>query len=969
MAKTILISGLFDEEWYGNKYPDALKKSENLIDHFIKSGDQLGYCPNQYFDPDWYRAQAPGARKPGINSLVHYITVGWQRGRDPSTLFSGKLYFEQYPEIEQNKVSPLEHYFKIGRHTDKLAFAKKLEHVKNGSQLIKEMRTIHKSGLFQARWYKQFYTDLWQLNIDPLYHFVTIGQQQNRQPNPIFQTEWYKVYNADSIGNESALVHYIQAPKKKFDPAPDFNNAQYFVSNPKLNIAKDDPLAHYLANGMLHGEEKPQRTEIHSAETSNKKKKSKKNKPKLPLPQRLRGMLDYPKTPLAPETNTFDSNRLNIHWVIPDFVAGGGGHMTIFRMASFLERAGHNQTIWINEPGVHATEEQAADDILKHFQQFTGSVKFLDDSFKASKGDAIIATDCWTVWPVLSASNFKRRFYFVQDFEPSFHPMGSDYLAAEQTYNEDLDCICASPWLSKLMSEKYGRWARPFWLAADTELYHPLAKKQKNKRPRIAFYARHFTARRAVELGMLALEELANRKVDFEVDFFGAPIEFKEAPFKFKDHGVASPEELATIFQKADLGVVFSATNYSLVPQEMMACGLPIVEMKGESTECIFPADTVSLAAPHPAKIADALEALIKDETKRLEQAEAANKWVNSFSWKASAELVENALLDRLTEFATDIKSDKKTARQTPKASVVIPTLNAGPILDRVLEAAVNQQTPWPFEILVIDSGSTDGTLDTIAKYPSVKLHQIDKKNFNHGGTRNLGAELTTGEFIAYLTHDALPANERWLYNLVSSIEMHPDAAGAYGKHLPYPEATAFTQRDLNAHFDLMAMQPLCVNKETNKKRYDAEDVQWRQFLHFYSDNNSCFRRSVWEKIPYRETKFGEDQVWADDIIKAGYSKVYAVRAVVYHSHDFNPEENQERSMTEAAFFKHFFGYKLIGTEKEFTNTLKDLNAHDKNWGKENGISEDIIEDRMLQNEARLRGYLEGYLSDTSKMF
>ena len=583
----------------------------------------------------------------------------------------------------------------------------------------------------------------------------------------------------------------------------------------------------------------------------------------------------------------------------------------------------------------------------------------------------IIATDCWTVWPVLSASNFKRRFYFVQDFEPSFHAMGSDYLAAEQTYHEDLDCICASPWLSQLMEEKYGRWARPFWLAADTKLYHPVSKQKPNKRPRIAFYARHFTARRAVELGMLALEELAKRDLDFEVDFFGADLEFQSAPFRFKDHGVAAPEDLATLFQKADIGVVFSATNYSLVPQEMMACGLPIVELKGESTECIFPKETVSLAEPHPAKIADAIEALIRDERKRQKQSVAAREWVNRFSWQASAELVEQALIERLTEIGTDRTLQKNSAKkQENKASVVIPTLNAGPILDRVLKAVTEQNTPWPYDVLVIDSGSTDGTLETIAKYPAVKLHQIEKKDFNHGGTRNLGAELTDGEFIAFLTHDALPANEDWLYNLVSSLEMHPDAAGAYGKHLPYPEASEFTKRDLNAHFQNMALSPLCVNKETNSKRFaNEEDIQWRQFLHFYSDNNSCMRRDVWEKIPYRETKFGEDQVWADDIIKADYSKVYAVRSVVYHSHDFTPEENQERNMTEAAFFKHFFGYKLIGSEEELQKTLADLNRSDREWGEEHGVSEAVIEDRMLQNEARLRGYLEGWQADTKDMF
>lgn len=128
-------------------------------------------------------------------------------------------------------------------------------------------------------------------------------------------------------------------------------------------------------------------------------------------------------------------------------------------------------------------------------------------------------------------------------------------------------------------------------------------------------------------------------------------------------------------------------------------------------------------------------------------------------------------------------------------------------------------------------------------------------------------------------------------------------------------------------------------------------------------------RRSVWKKIPYKEIQFGEDQVWASDIIEAGYDKVYAVRAAVYHSHDFDLAENRERNMTEAAFFKHFFGYKLVRTEEELERNLLSSNTHDEAWGKAEGLSPKEIKTRLAQNEARLRGYLDGYLTDTSTMF
>ena len=73
---------------------------------------------------------------------------------------------------------------------------------------------------------------------------------------------------------------------------------------------------------------------------------------------------------------------------------------------------------------------------------------------------------------------------------------------------------------------------------------------------------------------------------------------------------------------------------------------------------------------------------------------------------------------------------------------------------------------------------------------------------FSHGGTRNLGVELTEGEYIAFLTQDALPVDDSWLFNLVSVLEHEPEAAGAFGRHLPYEDHSPFVKRDLLAHFE-----------------------------------------------------------------------------------------------------------------------------------------------------------------------
>ena len=965
-------TGLLQEEWYRNENPDVARAGMAPAEHYVRYGERENRRPNPYFEPNWYKKRAKGVKKFAGPALVHFAKIGWKKGRPPSRFFSTTLYLQEYPDVAASGQNPLYYHLTKGRFERKSAFPNMLEKDEidgmPSTDVIKEMRTVVESGLFDATWYRNYYSDLRRVKVSMLFHFIRHGAHEGRQPNMIFQTEWYRDEHRKLIKDQNPVTFYIeQGAKLGHDPAPNFSCDRYFNDNPDMPIkcGKDDALAHYLTAGIYLGCHWPH------PKSASKGKPKLSNTAKLPIDDTLRTLVDFPTVTPAPESNSFNSQAMNIHWVIPDFAKGGGGHMTIFRMVSFLERMGHTQTIWINNPGHKRTDDNGADDIQKFFQFFSGDVKVLDDRFADASGDAIIATDCWTVWPVQSIANFKRRFYFVQDFEPSFHAMGSSYLAAEETYRQDIDCICASPWLAKLMQEKYGRWAKHFWLAADTEVYFPPKKRPQNKTPRVAFYSRQFTARRAVELGLLAFEVLAKRGVNFEVDFFGGSICFHQAPFHFQDHGVASQEELAAIFQTADVGVVFSATNYSLVPQEMMACGLPIVELEGESTRCIFPSKTVSLAEPHPEHIADAIEALLTDKTKRENQAQAGYEWVKGFTWQASAKLVEAALKERLQEVATD--SPLKEAATTPKASVVIPVFNAGEILDRVLDALVGQETPWPFEVLIIDSGSTDSSLTTIEKFTSahenISLHQIKSNEFNHGATRNLGAELTSGEYIAFLTHDALPASPYWLYNLVMSLEKHPDAAGAFGRHLAYPEASSYTKRDLAAHFDKFSEKPLCVDLETDKKLVAKQDERWNQFLHFYSDNNSIMRRSVWQKIPYRTVKFGEDQLWADDIIKAGYGKVYAVRAAVYHSHDFDAAENRDRNKIEAAFFKHFFGYVLMEDEKALKSAIKDANVHDKAWGEENDLSLAEIEVQCEQNEARLTGFLDGNQADSSKLF
>jgi len=117
------------------------------------------------------------------------------------------------------------------------------------------------------------------------------------------------------------------------------------------------------------------------------------------------------------------------------------------------------------------------------------------------------------------------------------------------------------------------------------------------------------------------------------------------------------------------------------------------------------------------------------------------------------------------------------------EVSIIIPTKDGATHLEKVLEMIYAQAHEQPFEVIVIDSGSTDGTLDIVKRYPA-RLVEIRPEDFGHGKTRNLGAELAEGKYLVFVTQDAIPATNRWLYSLLRNLEL-PEVAGVYGRQVP----------------------------------------------------------------------------------------------------------------------------------------------------------------------------------------
>jgi rhamnosyltransferase len=249
------------------------------------------------------------------------------------------------------------------------------------------------------------------------------------------------------------------------------------------------------------------------------------------------------------------------------------------------------------------------------------------------------------------------------------------------------------------------------------------------------------------------------------------------------------------------------------------------------------------------------------------------------------------------------------------KASVIIPVYNGLPKFKPVLASVLNQSANWEYEVMVVDSGSTDGSWEFCEKCAArdrrLQLIAIHPKDFGHGRTRNLAISRTRGEFIAVITQDSQPFNEMWLATLVDSLAACTVAWGAFGQHIAWPESNPVIKHMIKAHFD--GCSDMVALRQVPAGSFFERCEEERQRLHFFSDNNACLRRAAWIQQPYPEVNFGEDQLWAKEVLTKGGGILYVHNAAVYHSHDYGMIDTFYRTREEAKYFYTQFNYNIAG--------------------------------------------------------
>ncbi len=208
-----------------------------------------------------------------------------------------------------------------------------------------------------------------------------------------------------------------------------------------------------------------------------------------------------------------------------------------------------------------------------------------------------------------------------------------------------------------------------------------------------------------------------------------------------------------------------------------------------------------------------------------------------------------------------------------PSVSILILTKNGATWIAALLQQVYAQKDITVGEVILVDSGSSDSTLETASRFP-VRIEHIPAQSFHHARTRNYAAGLASGEILVFLSQDAVPASDRWLASLLSNFA--DSAVGAvYGRQIPKSGSSPERQH---------ALDTLYGEKRLVKDPASGNTLGYR-FYHF-SDVNAALRRCAWQATGFpEEMKVFEDLGIAKRILDAGWKIVYEPMAPVFHSH------------------------------------------------------------------------------------
>lgn len=308
--------------------------------------------------------------------------------------------------------------------------------------------------------------------------------------------------------------------------------------------------------------------------------------------------------------------KRKIAWIAPPLMKGSGGHRTIFQNLTYIAKFGYESDIYF-EVSESITSEKAKQQITDYYGKVSFKNIYIGTKLQ-ERYDLVIATG-WHTAEAIKVADCPHKAYFIQDYEPWFYPVGTDHIATQQTYQFGFDSITIGRWLAQKIQNESHQSVAYFDFCADLNIYH---HDQSAKENAICCVYQPEKDRRCSDLLLMALHMVKAQRPDLTIYLYGSTTK-ANVNFEVTELGIISPEKCNDIYNKCCLGVSMGATNPSRIPFEMMAAGLPVVDLYRENNLYDLPNQATTLARPNPHALATTILELLANPACRNQMSQS----------------------------------------------------------------------------------------------------------------------------------------------------------------------------------------------------------------------------------------------------------------------------------------------------------------------------------------------------------
>ena len=339
-------------------------------------------------------------------------------------------------------------------------------------------------------------------------------------------------------------------------------------------------------------------------------------------------------------------NVKTITFIIPGMKKYSGGRTSILRLGTSLSRRGYKIN-YISYLGQSVEEMQKIAKV--NLESYEGTF-FTKKEMMSVQTDVIVATDWRSVYFAKRCSGYKM--YFIQDYEPYFHSYGDEFWLAKKTYQLGFHMVSLGAW-NKYKIEKECNVGGiqvvdfPYEKSEYSYKKRDYSNFSEKRQYKMAVYIKEDGKRLPIltQIILKGLKELfKTQEKDLEIFFFG--MSGKEKTIVGKNLGKLGKKDLERLYHEVDFGMVASMSNISLIPYEMIATGLPIIEFQDGTFPYFFEEGSAILTSFSYKELYEEVKKYIDNPIELVKMEQLAYKQLECLSWERTAEQFEKIIKD-----------------------------------------------------------------------------------------------------------------------------------------------------------------------------------------------------------------------------------------------------------------------------------------------------------------------------------